>query len=132
MIIAFSPVISGVPRGSVIGPIPFSMYINPFATVNVSLSTIHHSFADNLQLQMSAPPDKISELLHSMQSCINYIKAWAYANMLKLNDNKTEHMLVTSNFTKHLNNLPTRSGGIVVSTLVGRSLRQCFNSHSEH
>ena len=56
---------------------------------------------------MSAPPNKISELLHSMQSCISDVKAWATANMLKLNDNKTELMLVTSKRTKHLHNLPT-------------------------
>ena len=31
-----------------------------------SHSIIHHSFSDDLQLQMSAPPDEISELLHSM------------------------------------------------------------------
>ena len=68
---------------------------------------MHHSFADDLQLQMSAPPDKISELLHSMQSCIYDVKAWATANMLKLNDNKTELMLVTSKRTNHLHTLPT-------------------------
>ena len=56
---------------------------------------------------MSAPPDRISELLHSMQSCISDVKAWATANMLKLNDNNTELMLVTSKRTKHLHNLPT-------------------------
>ena len=56
---------------------------------------------------MSAPPDRISELLHSMQSCIGDAIAWATANMLKLNDNKTEVMLVTSKRTKHLHNLPT-------------------------
>ena len=56
---------------------------------------------------MSAPPDGISELLHSMQSCISDVKAWANASMLKLNDNKTELMLVTSNRTKHLHSLPT-------------------------
>ena len=56
---------------------------------------------------MSAPPCRISELLHSMQSCIRDVKAWATANMLKLNDNKTELMLVTSKRTKHLHNLPT-------------------------
>ena len=33
--------------------------------------------------------------------------AWATANMLRLNDEKTELMLVTSNRTKHLHNLPT-------------------------
>ena len=42
-----------------------------------------------------------------MQSCISDVKAWATANMLKLNDNKTELMLVTSNGTRHLHNLPT-------------------------
>ena len=68
---------------------------------------MHHSFADDLQLQMSAPPDKISELLHSMQSCISEVEALASANMLKLIDNKTELMLVTSNETKHLYYLPT-------------------------
>ena len=56
---------------------------------------------------MSAPPDRISELLHSMQSCISDVKAWATVNMLKLNDNKTELMLVTSKRTKHLHSLPT-------------------------
>ena len=56
---------------------------------------------------MSAPPDKISELLHSVQSCISNVKAWATENMLKLNDNKTELMLVTSKRTKRLHNLPT-------------------------
>ena len=56
---------------------------------------------------MSAPPDRISELLHSMQSCISDVKAWATANMLRLNDNKTELVLVTSKRTKHLHSLPT-------------------------
>ena len=56
---------------------------------------------------MPAPPNKISELLHSMQSCISVVKAWATANLHKLNNNKTELMLVTSKRTKHLHNLPT-------------------------
>ena len=41
-----------------------------------------------------------------MQSCISDVKAWATAIMLKLNDNKTELMLVTSKRTKHLHSLP--------------------------
>ena len=67
---------------------------------------IHHSFANDLQLQMSDPPDRKSELLYSIQSCISDVKAWATANMLKLNGN-TELMLVTSKRTKHLHKLPT-------------------------
>ena len=82
------------------------MYIKPLSVIIDSHIIIHHSFADDLQLQMSAPPDRISELLTSMQSCIGDVKARATANMPKLND-KTELMLVTSNGTKHLLDLPT-------------------------
>ena len=35
------------------------------------------------------------------------VKAWAIANMLRLNDNKTELMLVTSKRTNHLHTLPS-------------------------
>ena len=51
--------------------------------------------------------DRISELLHSMQSCMCDVKALATANILKLNDNKTELMLVTSKRTKNIHSLPT-------------------------
>ena len=83
------------------------MYFKPFSAIIDSHSIIHHSFADDLQLQTSALPDGISEILNSMQSCICDVKAWATANVLKLNDNKTELMLVTSKRTKHLHSLPT-------------------------
>ena len=56
---------------------------------------------------MSAPPDEISELLHSMQSCMGDVLALATANMPKLNDSMTELMLVASKRTKYLHNQPT-------------------------
>ena len=83
------------------------MYIKPLSAIIDSHSIIHHSFTDDIQLQMSAPPDYIYELLHYIQSCICDVNDWATANMLKLNDNKTELMLVTSKITKHFHNLPT-------------------------
>ena len=104
---AFAPVHSGVPHGPVLGPMLITMYIKPLSAIIDSHSIIHHSFSDDSQLQMYAPPGRISELLHSMQSCICDVKAWATANMLRLNDNKTELMLVTSKRTKHLHYLPT-------------------------
>ena len=104
---AFASVHSGVPQGSVLCPMLFTMYIKPLSAIIDSHTIIHYSFSDDLQLQMSAPPDRISELLHSIQSCISDVKAWATANMLILNYNKTELMLVTSKRSKHLHYLPT-------------------------
>ena len=86
---AIAPVHSDVPRGSVLGPICFTMYLKPLSAIIDSHSIMHHSLADDLQLQMTAPPDRISELLHTMQSCMRDVKACPTANMLILNDNKT-------------------------------------------
>ena len=88
----------GLIQNSLYSPIPFTMYIKPLSAIIDSHSIIHHSFVDDLQLQMFAHLDRISELLHSIQSCISDVKAWATANMPKLND-KTELMLVTSKRT---------------------------------
>ena len=52
-----------------------------FCTTVTNISTMtHHSFADDLQLQMSAPHHNISDLLNSMQSCISdiYISMYTY------------------------------------------------------
>ena len=71
------------------------MYIQPLSTIIDSSPFIHHSFADDIHLHMYAP-DKISKLLHSVQSCMSDVKAVVTANMLKLNDNKTNFMFVNS------------------------------------
>ena len=53
------------------------MYIKHLSAIIESHSIIHHSFSVDLQLQMSAPSDEISELLLSTQSCICDVKARA-------------------------------------------------------
>ena len=104
---AFAPVHSGVPQGSFLGPNLITMYIKPLSAIIDSHSIIHHSFADDLRIQMSAPTGKVSELHHSILSCACDVNAWETTNMLRLNGNKAEFMLVTSKRTKHPHNLLT-------------------------
>ena len=72
----------------------FSPCILRFCPPLLSHTIIHYSFADDLQLQMSVPLDKMSELLYVVM--LSDVKALATANMLKLNDDMTELMIVTS------------------------------------
>ena len=104
---SYAPMHSGVPHGAVLGHILSSMYIKPLSTIIDSHFVTYHSFADDIQLLLSPPPDKICEILHCMKSSISDVQARATANMLKLNDNKIGHMLVTTKRTKHPHNLPT-------------------------
>ena len=78
---AFAPVHSGVPLVQFLA-LCFSLCILGLCRPLLTHTIIYHSFADDLQLQMSAPSNEISELLHSMQSCICDVNAWATVNML--------------------------------------------------
>ena len=50
------------------------MYIKSLSAIIYSHSITHHSFVDDIQVQMSATPDGISELLNSMRSCMRDVK----------------------------------------------------------
>ena len=88
--------VSCVPQGSVLGPILFVLYTTPLSTVIERHSILHHSYADDTQLQNSATPDRLPNLIDSMWLCIDDIKDWMTDNKLKLNDDKTEVMIISS------------------------------------
>ena len=86
----------GVPQGSVLDPILFVLYTTPLSAVIEHHSILHHSYADDSQLQNSATPDRRPDLIDSMRLCIDDIKDWMTANKLKLSDDKTEVMIISS------------------------------------
>ena len=85
-----------VPKGSVLGSFLFVLYTAPLSTVIEKHSVLHHSNADDCPLQKSAPSHQIPDLFLSMQKCIDDIKSWMALKKLKLNDDKTETMIVSS------------------------------------
>ena len=87
----------GVPQGSCLGPLLFSAYASKlFEIIKLYLPNAH-TFADDTQLYLYFNPDNSldeAEAVHAMEQCIGAIRAWMQADKLKLNENKTEVMLI--------------------------------------
>ena len=87
----------GVPQGSVLGPELFKDYASPLSSVIQSFDVLFHGYADDTQLYISfAPGPEEATALDKIQRCIAAVKAWMAQNYLKLNDDKTEFIVIGS------------------------------------
>ena len=83
----------GVPLGSVLGPILFVLYTTPLSDIIANHSVNHQLFADDTQLQKSAPLSEVTNFTKELNACTEDIKTWMTENQLKLNDDETEALL---------------------------------------
>ena len=69
-----SQLMYGVPQGSVLGPILFVLYTTPFSDIIANHSVNHQLFADDTQLQKSAPLSEVTSLTKELNACTDDIK----------------------------------------------------------
>ena len=94
-----TPLLFGVPQGSVLGPVLFSLYIQPLSSLLNDSDFDFQKFADDTQLFKGDDPDKFSILVNNVEKVVASAKNWMLANKLKLNDDKTEAICVASDHT---------------------------------
>lgn len=86
----FCPVFTGVPQGSVLGPLLFSLFVSPVSDLIDGYGMSHHLYADDIAIFTSFDLNGYDASLSLLQDCVFHLQDWFNANRLKLNPAKSE------------------------------------------
>ncbi len=92
-----TPLTTGVPQGSVLGPFLFVTYTTPIGDIVKQHGLKYHIYADDTQLYFSfSAGSKVTSDM-AISKCVNCaleVRRWMLKNMLKVNMSKTEVIIL--------------------------------------
>ena len=88
------PTSCGVPQGSILGPLLFTLYTTPLNSVIQSHNLAHHLYADVTHIYVSVTPPDTCRCLSQLRECLQVVSLWMKNSKLKLNADKTEFLII--------------------------------------
>ena len=119
----------GVPQGSVLGPRKLCIYMLPIGSIMRHHNIDFRIHADDTQLYVSLYLTNPTAALDRINLCISDLRIWMIRYKMKINDSKTEFLIIISSFLKQsFNYLNIMVGdSYIVSSNSARNLGVIFD-----